>query len=197
MLLYFLYFILLFFFFLGPPLWHMEVPRQGSNQSCSCQPMPQPQPRQIWAEFGTYAAAYGNVGSLTHWARPGIKHTSSWILVGFLTPWATMGTPKLTTSILWKTLSRQLEDISETGLLSKIYKELLKLNHQKYHNPILKWTKDLGVPVVMQQKRIRLGIMRSRVRSLASLSRLRIWRCCELWHRPQTRLGSGVAAAVV
>ena len=28
---------------------------------------------------------YGNTGVLTYWARPGIKPTSSWILVGFLT----------------------------------------------------------------------------------------------------------------
>ena len=29
-------------------------------------------------------AAHGNAGSLTHWARPGIKPTSSWIRVGFI-----------------------------------------------------------------------------------------------------------------
>ena len=34
-------------------------------------------------------------------------------------------------------------------------------------------------------------------RSLASLSGLRIWCCCELWCRLQTLLGSGVAVAVV
>ena len=32
---------------------------------------------------------------LTHWARPGIKPASSWILVGFLTCSATMGTPRV------------------------------------------------------------------------------------------------------
>ena len=31
--------------------------------------------------------------SLTHWARPGVRPTSSWILVGFLTHWGTIGTP--------------------------------------------------------------------------------------------------------
>ena len=41
------FFFLSFFFFLGPHLWHMEVPRLGSNQSCCCQPMPQPQQHQI------------------------------------------------------------------------------------------------------------------------------------------------------
>ena len=40
----------------------------------------------------TYPTAHGNVGSLTHWARPGIEPASSWILVGFVSFWATMGT---------------------------------------------------------------------------------------------------------
>ena len=33
----------------------------------------------------TYTTAHGNTRSLTHWARPGIKPTSSWMLVGFVT----------------------------------------------------------------------------------------------------------------
>ena len=41
----------------------------------------------------SYTTAHSNVGSLTHWARPGIKLISPWILVGFITCWATMGTP--------------------------------------------------------------------------------------------------------
>ena len=36
--------------------------------------------------------SYGNAGSLTHGARPGIEPASSWILIGFLTCWAIMGT---------------------------------------------------------------------------------------------------------
>ena len=39
------------------------------------------------------ATAHGNARSLTHWARPGIEHATSWILVGFVNHWATMGTP--------------------------------------------------------------------------------------------------------
>ena len=40
------------FCFLGPHLWHMEVPRLGSNGSCSCQPMPQPQQLRInWSHI--------------------------------------------------------------------------------------------------------------------------------------------------
>ena len=38
--------------------------------------------------------------------------------------------------------------------------------------------------------------MRFRVQSLALLSGLRIWHCCELWCRSQTRLGSRVAVAL-
>ena len=41
-----------------------------------------------------------------------------------------------------------------------------------------------GVPIVAQWKRIQLGTMRLQIPSLASLSGLRIWHCCELWCRP-------------
>ena len=47
-----------------------------------------------------------------------------------------------------------------------------------------------------QQKQIGLATMRSQVRSLASLSGLRIWCCHELWCRLQMRLGSCAAVAV-
>ena len=55
----------------------------------------------------------------------------------------------------------------------------------------------LGVPIVVQQKRIRLGTMRFRVQPLASLSGLRIQCCRELWCRLQTRSSSCIAVAVV
>ena len=58
--------------------------------------MPQPQQRRIQAASVTYTPAHSNAGALTQWARPGIKHVSSWILVGFLNHWATTGTPDLT-----------------------------------------------------------------------------------------------------
>ena len=47
-----------------------------------------------------------------------------------------------------------------------------------------------GVPIVVQQKQIRLGTMSLWVQSLALLSRLKIQPCRELWCRSQTRLGS-------
>ena len=40
-----------------------------------------------------YTPAHGNMGFLTHWVRSGIEPASSWILVGLITHWATMGTP--------------------------------------------------------------------------------------------------------
>ena len=43
---------------------------------------------------------------------------------------------------------------------------------------------------------IELASMRTQVQSLALLSGLRIWHCCELWCRLQMWLGSGVAVAV-
>ena len=54
-----------------------------------------------------------------------------------------------------------------------------------------------GVPIVVLQKQTQLVSTRTRVLSLASISGLRIRRCCELWCRPQTWLGSHVAGAVV
>ena len=80
----FSFFLSFFFFFnfLGLYLWHLEVPRQGSDQSCSCWPTPQPQQLGIQAE--TYTAAHSNSRSLAHWAKPGREPTSSQILVGFL-----------------------------------------------------------------------------------------------------------------
>ena len=47
-----------------------------------------------------------------------------------------------------------------------------------------------------RRKRIRLGTVRLWVRSLASLSGLRIRRCRELWCRLQMWLRSGVAVAL-
>ena len=55
---------------------------------------------------------------------------------------------------------------------------------------------EIGVPIVVQQKWIRLGTTRLWVWSRASLSGLRIQCCHELWCQWQTCLGFGIAMAV-
>ena len=76
-----------FFFFLGPRPRHVKVPRLEVESSYSCRL--RPQPHRIQALSSTYTIAHGNARSLAHWARPGIKPTSSWILVRFISaaPW--------------------------------------------------------------------------------------------------------------
>ena len=56
---------------------------------------------------------------------------------------------------------------------------------------------SLGVPIMVQWKRIPLGTMRLGVGSLALLSGLRIRYCHELWCTWQIWLRSHVAVAVV
>ena len=78
------------FFILGLHLWHIEVPRLWVELQL---PIPQPQQHQIPATSEAYTAACGSTGYLTHWSRPGIEPTSSWILAGFLTHCAIRRTP--------------------------------------------------------------------------------------------------------
>ena len=74
-------------FFLWLYLCHMEVPREGVELELQLPVCTTPKQCKIWAV--TYTAACSNFVSLTHWVNP----QSSWIIVRFLTCWATMGTP--------------------------------------------------------------------------------------------------------
>jgi len=69
----------------------------------------------------TYTTAHSNTRSLTHWARPGIKPTSSWILVGFVTiePWREL--PRMLFSL--KTTD------SESWLILSFTQWLFQLSH--------------------------------------------------------------------
>ena len=89
----FFFFGLLSFFRVAPAAYGGSQARSWINQRRSHQPMPRPQQGWIRAASVTYTTAHGNAGSLTHWASPGIEPASSWILVGFVNHWATIGTP--------------------------------------------------------------------------------------------------------
>ena len=56
----------------------------GGSQSYSFRPTPRPQQHQIWTMSVTYTTVHSNTWCLTHWARPGIKSTTSWFLVRFI-----------------------------------------------------------------------------------------------------------------
>ena len=55
---------------------------------------------------------------------------------------------------------------------------------------------QLGVPIVVQWLTNLTGNHEVAVPSLPLLSELTIWRCCKLWCRSQTQLGSLIAVAL-
>ena len=76
----------LFFFssFLGPYLQHMEVPRQRVKLELQLLAYATAIAMQDPSCICDLPAACSNSGSLNHWSRPGIKCTSSWIIVEFI-----------------------------------------------------------------------------------------------------------------
>ena len=73
-----------FFFLLGMPVWHTEVPRVGVELELQPAAGPQPQQFRTWAPSVTYTTAHSNAGPLSHWARPGTELVSLRMLVGFV-----------------------------------------------------------------------------------------------------------------
>ena len=74
-----------FFFFLGLYPWHMEVTKLGVKLELQLPAYTTATATWIQAMSVAYTTAQGNARSLTHWVGLGIKPTSSWILVGFVT----------------------------------------------------------------------------------------------------------------
>ena len=63
-------------------------------------------------------------------------------------------------------------------------------------SPLFKTTVQESPALWLSGLKTQLVPVKMQVRSLASLSRLRIWCCCKLWYRLQMELGSCVAVAV-
>ena len=77
--------VVFFFFliFLGPHLWHTEVPSLGVESDLKLLAYATTTSMSDLSKFVTYDSARSNTGSLTHRARPGIKPTSSQIFQGY------------------------------------------------------------------------------------------------------------------
>ena len=113
-------FFFFFFSFLGPHPGHMEVSKARDQIRATATSLtPQPQQLEIRAVFVTCTTAHSNVGSPTHWGRPGIEPTSSWMLIRFVSAVPQQELPRLpflywvTFAFLWKCqLSKYAESIS-------------------------------------------------------------------------------------
>ena len=78
------FFLLIFYFFRGIPVAY------GSSQGRGWMGATAAGLHHSHSNMGskphvTYTTTQGTTSSLTHWERPGIEPTSSWILVGFIT----------------------------------------------------------------------------------------------------------------
>ena len=82
---------LFFFFFNGCTCRIWKFWGQGVKADLQLQAYTTAPATQIWATSETTTTC-SNAGSLIRWVRPVIEPASSWILFGFLTCWATMGT---------------------------------------------------------------------------------------------------------
>ena len=91
----------LFFFFFFFCLFRASLAAYGHSQARGrIGATEQSEQCRIRAMSLTYTTTHSNTGPLTHWARPGIQPTNSWILVRFINCWATKGTPILSTFYL-------------------------------------------------------------------------------------------------
>ena len=109
-------FFFLFFCFPGLNLWHMEVPRPGVQSEL---------------QLPAYSTTHINAGSLTHWVRPGIEPTSTWILVRFVDSWAKTGTPVICfwEMVYQNTSPGKRDFLGHLLLLTSFFQTLLLLGH--------------------------------------------------------------------
>ena len=92
--------------FLGPHWRHMKVPRLGGEWDL---------------RLPAYTTAHSNKSSLTHWARPGVKRVSSWVLARFVSCWVTKGTPTMSLKTFpWKPSGSS--DLSRTSCLNSAWR---------------------------------------------------------------------------
>ena len=78
-------FIYLFIALKATPVAHGSSQVRGQIRAAASG-LCMPQQRRTRAASAIHTTAYCNARSWMHWARPGIKPASSWILVRFLTP---------------------------------------------------------------------------------------------------------------
>ena len=188
----------LFFFFLGPNLWHMEVPRLGVQSELqlpayTTATATQDPSRVCDLYHSSWQCRILNPLSKVKDQTCNLMVTSrirfccatiGWLLSHESTRWNLEGKKNTPTeSNNWEaTLREDFKTRISRGkkvhfIIRKesIYHEVITIPN----NSPLKY-KERGVPVVAQRKWIRLGAMRVQVQSLASLSGLRTWHYLEL-----------------
>ena len=78
--------LFLLLFFLRAALGAYEIPRLGVESELQLLAYTPATTHSIWTASVSYTTPHNNGGSLTHWAGPGIKPMSSWILDRFVIP---------------------------------------------------------------------------------------------------------------
>ena len=89
-----LFFCFCFFCVLGPHPWHMEISRLGVKLKLQLPAFATATAMPDLRHSATSTTDHRNSRYFIHWARPEIKPTSSWIRIGSIACWATMGTPR-------------------------------------------------------------------------------------------------------
>ena len=102
----FILFVCLFVVFLGPLLRHMEDLRWGVEAKLQLPATA----TAMWDLSCICSLYHGNAGCPIYWVRPGIKHSSSWMLVGFVfaaPPWELQGHVSFWITVLSGYMSRR------------------------------------------------------------------------------------------